>query len=180
MRRLPPPGRRAAFVLLYQHGRPSTTPYEALFERYAADTGEPIPTYAREVIDGVTAALLGSWIGRLDAAATGGWTSDRLGAVERAVLGRGLGSSPPGRTSPVEVGLSTRPFEPAKRYATPEVGGVRQRRARPHRPGGGDGAVSEADEQRLRSLLTRLEASCADGSTRPAWTPTRRSPCWAR
>jgi N utilization substance protein B len=122
--------RRAAFVLLYQHDVVET-PLEALVERYEADTGEPLPLYAREVVDGVTASLSGL-DQRLDAAATG-WTSDRLGAVERAVL----------RLAAWE--LTTRPDIPAaavideavelaKRYASPEaasfVNGVLGRIAR--------------------------------------------------
>ena len=122
--------RRAAFVLLYQHDVVAT-PFEALFERYAADTGEPVPAYAREVVDGVTAALP-EIDARLDAAATG-WTSDRLGAVERAVLRLAAWELTTRPDIPVPAVIDEA-VELAKRYASPEaatfVNGVLGRIAR--------------------------------------------------
>jgi transcription antitermination protein NusB len=122
--------RRAAFVLLYQHDVVDT-PLEALVERYEADTGEPFPAYAREVLDGVTADVASLDL-RLDAAATG-WTSDRLGAVERAVLRLAAWelTSRPDIPTPAVIDEAV---ELAKRYASPEaasfVNGVLGRIAR--------------------------------------------------
>jgi N utilization substance protein B len=122
--------RRAAFVLLYQHDVVAT-PLPDLFERYAADTGEPIPAYSREVVDGVTASLP-ALDQRLDAAATG-WTSDRLGAVERAVLRLATWELTSRPDVPVAAVIDEA-VELAKRYATPEaasfVNGVLGRIAR--------------------------------------------------
>jgi N utilization substance protein B len=110
--------RRAAFVLLYQHDVIEAD-LEALYERYSADTGEAIPAYTREVVEGVAAD-----VPRLDAqidAAASGWTADRLGAVERAILRLALWEL--GERSadvPVSVAIDEA-VELAKRYATPEA-----------------------------------------------------------
>jgi len=109
--------RRAAFVLLYQHDVVET-PLEPLYERYAADTREPIPPYTREVVEGVAAS-----VEALDARIDGvsrGWTADRLGAVERAILRLALWelSERPDVPAPVVVDEAV---ELAKRYASPEA-----------------------------------------------------------
>ena len=87
--------RRAAFVLLYQHDVIEAD-LDELYERYSADTGEPIPAYTREVVEGV-ASTVPQLDDQIDAAASG-WTADRLGAVERAILRLAPGSSASART----------------------------------------------------------------------------------
>ena len=76
--------RRAAFVLAYQHDLRPDTPIAELCARHALDTGIAVDPYTLEALDGVV-ALCGELDAAIDRAATG-WTSDRLGAVERAIL----------------------------------------------------------------------------------------------
>jgi N utilization substance protein B len=122
--------RRAAFVLLYQHDVMQAD-LEPLYERYAADTGEPIPAYTREVVEGV-AGSLPELDGQIDAAASG-WTADRLGAVERAILRLALWELASREDVPASVAIDEA-VELAKRYASPEaasfVNGVLGRVAR--------------------------------------------------
>ena len=76
--------RRAAFVLTYQLDVRAGSDIEELSARYLADTGMEVPDYTREVVEGVQRDRLA-----IDAdvdAAAAGWTSDRLGAVERSIL----------------------------------------------------------------------------------------------
>lgn len=52
--------------------------------RYRADTGMDVPSYTRAAVEGILADQ-----SAIDAAVDGaaaGWTSERLGAVERAIL----------------------------------------------------------------------------------------------
>jgi transcription antitermination protein NusB len=76
--------RRAAFVLTYQLDVRAGSDIEELSARYLADTGMEVPEYTREVVEGVQRDRL-AIDGDVDAAAAG-WTSDRLGAVERSIL----------------------------------------------------------------------------------------------
>lgn len=122
--------RRAAFVLLYQLDMRGQ-PLEALYERYSADTGELIPPYTREAVDGA-AGMLGILDRRLDAA-TRGWSIDRLGTVERAILRLALWELSERPDVPAEVAIDEA-IELAKRYASAEaaslVNGVLGRIAR--------------------------------------------------
>jgi transcription antitermination protein NusB len=122
--------RRAAFVLLYQLDMRGQ-PLDALYERYSADTGELIPPYTREAVDGA-AGMLGILDRRLDAA-TKGWSIDRLGTVERAILRLALWELSERPDVPAEVAIDEA-IELAKRYASAEaaslVNGVLGRIAR--------------------------------------------------
>jgi N utilization substance protein B len=109
--------RRAAFVLLYQHDVIESE-LDPLYERYAADTGEPIPEYTREVVEGV-AGSIPELDAQIDAAASG-WTADRLGAVERAILRLALWELGERPDVPVSVAIDEA-VELAKRYASPEA-----------------------------------------------------------
>jgi N utilization substance protein B len=112
--------RRAAFVLLYQLDM-RDGPLEALYERYSADTGELIPAYTREAVDGA-AGMLGILDRRLDGA-TEGWSIDRLGAVERAILRLALWELAERPDVPAEVAIDEA-IELAKRYASAEAAGL--------------------------------------------------------
>jgi N utilization substance protein B len=122
--------RRAAFVLLYQLDI-RDAPLDALYERYSADTGELIPPYTREAVDGAS-GMLGILDRRLDAA-TQGWSIDRLGTVERAILRLALWELSERPDVPAEVAIDEA-IELAKRYASAEaaslVNGVLGRIAR--------------------------------------------------
>ena len=95
--------RRAAFVLLYQ-----------------LDVRE-IPEYTREVVDGAS-GMLRILDRRLDGA-TQGWSIDRLGAVERAILRLALWELSERPDVPAEVAIDEA-VELAKRYASAEAGGL--------------------------------------------------------
>jgi transcription antitermination protein NusB len=112
--------RRAAFVLLYQLDM-RDGPLEALYEQYSADTGELIPVYTREAVDGA-AGMLGILDRRLDGA-TEGWSIDRLGAVERAILRLALWELAERPDVPAEVAIDEA-IELAKRYASAEAAGL--------------------------------------------------------
>ncbi len=76
--------RRAAFVLTYQLDVRAGSDLEELAVRYRADTGMDVPSYTRAAVEGILADQ-----SAIDAAVDGaaaGWTSERLGAVERAIL----------------------------------------------------------------------------------------------
>jgi len=76
--------RRAAFVLTYQLDVRAGSDLEELSVRYRADTGMDVPDYTRAAVEGVIHDR-----DAIDAAVDGaaaGWTADRLGAVERAIL----------------------------------------------------------------------------------------------
>jgi len=76
--------RRAAFVLTYQLDVRAGSDLEELAVRYLADTGMEVPAYTRAAVEGVQRDQ-----SAIDAAVDGaaaGWTADRLGAVERAIL----------------------------------------------------------------------------------------------
>jgi N utilization substance protein B len=102
--------RRTAFFLLYQWdltGQPLTSLYEGEVDEFARDTAEAVSARADELDRAITAA-------------SEGWTADRLGAVERAVLRIGVyeleeGSVPPEVAIDEAVGL-------AKRYASEDAG----------------------------------------------------------
>jgi transcription antitermination protein NusB len=109
--------RRAAFVLLYQHDV-TDSPLPPLYERYAADTGEPVPPYTVEVVDGVSGRLE-ALDARIDASATG-WTAGRLGAVERAILRVAVWELTERPDVPTAAVIDEA-VELAKRYASPEA-----------------------------------------------------------
>jgi transcription antitermination protein NusB len=102
--------RRTAFFLLYQWdltGQPLTSLYEGEVDEFARDTAEAVAARAEELDRTITAA-------------SEGWTADRLGAVERAILRIGVyeleeGSVPPEVAIDEAVGL-------AKRYASEDAG----------------------------------------------------------
>jgi transcription antitermination protein NusB len=76
--------RRAAFVLTYQLDVRAGSDLDELAVRYLADTGMEVPAYTRAAVEGVLRDQ-----SAIDAAVDGaaaGWTADRLGAVERAIL----------------------------------------------------------------------------------------------
>jgi N utilization substance protein B len=111
--------RRAAFVVLYQQDLLGVDS-GILLERHAADTGEPVPDFTRLAVEGVNASLprLDSDIDRL---ATG-WTVERLGAVERAVLRLALWELGGDAGTPSAVAIAEA-VALARRYASPEAAG---------------------------------------------------------
>jgi N utilization substance protein B len=76
--------RRAAFVLAYQLDVRAGAELEELVQRYRADTGTDVPAYTRTAVEGVLRDR--EAIDAAVDAAAAGWTADRLGAVERAIL----------------------------------------------------------------------------------------------
>jgi N utilization substance protein B len=75
--------RKAAAFLLYQRDL-MDEPFEALYESYQRDTGEPISEFTRVRAEGVWASRE-----RLDHAideAAQGWTSERMAVLERNIL----------------------------------------------------------------------------------------------
>ena len=109
--------RRAAFVLTYQLDVRAGSDIEELSARYLADTGMEVPDYTREVVDGVQRDRLA-----IDAdvdAAAAGWTSDRLGAVERSILRLATWELRQGELPPAVV--IDEAMELAKRYAGAEA-----------------------------------------------------------
>jgi N utilization substance protein B len=76
--------RRAAFVLTYQLDVRTGSDLDELAARYLVDTGTDVPAYTRAAVEGVQRDRA-----EIDAAVDGaasGWTADRMGAVERAIL----------------------------------------------------------------------------------------------
>jgi transcription antitermination protein NusB len=112
--------RRAAFVLLYQLDV-REGPLDELYAQYSRDTGELIPGYTREAVDGAS-GMLRILDRRLDGA-TRGWSIDRLGAVERAILRLALWELAERLDVPVEVAIDEA-VELAKRYASAEAAGL--------------------------------------------------------
>jgi N utilization substance protein B len=112
--------RRAAFVLLYQLDV-RDGPLEDLYAQYSNDTREPIPEYTREAVDGAS-GMLRILDRRLDAAIQG-WSIDRLGAVERAILRLALWELSERPDVPAEVAIDEA-VELAKRYASAEAAGL--------------------------------------------------------
>ncbi len=109
--------RRAAFVLTYQLDVRAGSDIEELSARYLADTGMEVPDYTREVVEGVQRDRLA-----IDAdvdAAAAGWTSDRLGAVERSILRLATWELRQGELPPAVV--IDEAMELAKRYAGAEA-----------------------------------------------------------
>jgi N utilization substance protein B len=112
--------RRAAFVLLYQLDV-RDGPLDELYAQYSRDTREPIPEYTREAVDGAS-GMLRILDRRLDAAIQG-WSIDRLGAVERAILRLALWELSERHDVPAEVAIDEA-VELAKRYASAEAPGL--------------------------------------------------------
>lgn len=109
--------RRAAFIVLYQQDLLGTDP-AVLLERQATDTGEPVPDFTRLAVEGVNASLprLDADIDRL----ASGWTVERLGAVERAVLRLALWELGGEAETPAAVAIAEA-VALARRYASPEA-----------------------------------------------------------
>ena len=112
--------RRAAFVLLYQLDV-REGPLDELYAQYSRDTGEQIPEYTREAVDGAS-GMLRILDRRLDGAIQG-WSIDRLGAVERAILRLALWELTERPDVPAEVAIDEA-VELAKRYASAEAAGL--------------------------------------------------------
>lgn len=112
--------RRAAFVLLYQLDV-REGPLDELYAQYSRDTREPIPGYTREAVDGAS-GMLRILDRRLDGALSG-WSIDRLGAVERAILRLALWELTERLDVPAEVAIDEA-VELAKRYASAEAAGL--------------------------------------------------------
>jgi N utilization substance protein B len=112
--------RRAAFVLLYQLDV-REGPLDELYAQYSRDTREPIPDYTREAVDGAS-GMLRILDRRLDGAIQG-WSIDRLGAVERAILRLALWELTERPDVPAEVVIDEA-VELAKRYASAEAAGL--------------------------------------------------------
>lgn len=109
--------RRAAFVLLYQTDLRDGD-LDELYRRYEADTGEAIPPYTREVVDGVVAHLV-ELDAAIDRSATG-WSAERIGAVERAILRLALWELQDRDDVPAAVSIDEA-VQLARRYASPDA-----------------------------------------------------------
>jgi N utilization substance protein B len=112
--------RRAAFVLLYQLDV-RAGPLDELYAQYSRDTREEIPEYTREAVDGAS-GMLRILDRRLDGAIQG-WSIERLGAVERAILRLALWELSERQDIPGEV-IIDEAVELAKRYASAEAAGL--------------------------------------------------------
>ena len=114
--------RRSALILLYQWdltGQPLTSLYEGDVDPFALELAEEVAARAEDLDR------------RIDSAAEG-WTSDRMGVVERNVLRVGIHELERD-TVPVEVAINEA-VELAKRYASEDaaklVNGILSRIAR--------------------------------------------------
>jgi transcription antitermination protein NusB len=117
-------GRRTAFFLLYQWdvtGQPLASLYEGDVDAFARELAESVAARAPELDLTITAAAEG-------------WTADRLGAVERAILRIGVQELESGAVPP-EVAINEA-VELTKRYASEDAGrlvnGILARVAREH------------------------------------------------
>ena len=102
--------RRTALFLLYQWDltrEPLASLYEGEVDEYARETAEVVAERAEELDREITAAAEG-------------WTSDRLGVVERNVLRIGVHELQSGAVPP-EVAINEA-VALAKRYATEDAG----------------------------------------------------------
>jgi len=108
--------RRAAFVLLYQHDLLDEAA-ESLIARRAVDDPTPVSDFTREVVAGVVANKTA--IDALIDRRADGWTAERLGTVERAVLRLALWELEHG-DAPAAVVVSEA-VALARRYASPEA-----------------------------------------------------------
>ena len=108
--------RRAAFVLTYQLDVRTGSGLDELAARYLVDTGTDVPAYTRSAVEGVQRDRL-AIDAAVDAAASG-WTADRMGAVERAIL-RLATWELRGRELPAAIVIDEA-VELAKRYAGPD------------------------------------------------------------
>ncbi|MBC7461273.1 MAG: transcription antitermination factor NusB [Thermoleophilia bacterium] len=108
--------RRSAMMLLYRTDLISLDSEEAI-AGYATDYGLEMPKYGVELVRGVVAnqaAVDAEITERLD-----GWTLDRLGTVERAVMRIGMYELQHGEVpGPVVIDEAV---ELAKRYASPDA-----------------------------------------------------------
>lgn len=138
--------RRSAMMVLYRSDLVGGDP-EAAITGFEGEHGFELPAYGAAVVRGVVAeqaAIDAELDGRLE-----GWTLDRLGAVERAVLRAGMweltSGSVPGAVAIDEA------VELAKRYATPEaaklVNGVLASWLREHGDRGPDAADAAGEEE---------------------------------
>ena len=108
--------RRAAMMLLYRLDLVDGDPAAAL-DAWAEEQGTPMPAYGRGLVEDVARDR-----DALDAVVQRhleGWTVERLGAVERAVLRISTLELQRGEV-PVEVAIDEA-VELARRYATPEA-----------------------------------------------------------
>ena len=112
--------RRSAFVLCYQHDLRPDEPLDELCAQHERDAGIAIDPYTREAIEGIIGGKV-ELDQEIDRAATG-WTSDRLGAVERAVLRLGIWELWQ-RQVPAAIVIDEA-VELAKRFASPEAAPV--------------------------------------------------------
>ena len=109
--------RRAAFVLIYQLDVRAGADLDELAARYLADTGMDVPPYTRQAVEGVQRDQ-DAIDAAVDAAAAG-WTADRMGAVERAILRLATWELRSGEVPPAVV--IDEAVELVKRYAGAEA-----------------------------------------------------------
>ena len=103
-------GRRTAFFLLYQWdvtGQPLASLYEGEIDPFARELAEAVVARAPEIDREITEAAEG-------------WTAERLGAVERAILRIGVHELE-GESVPTEVAIDEA-VTLAKRYASEDAG----------------------------------------------------------
>jgi N utilization substance protein B len=108
--------RRAAAFLLYQRDLRDEG-FDALYDAYERDNGEPVNDFTRTRAEGVWASR-----DRLDRTIDGaaeGWTSDRMAVLERNILRLAVWEIGE-RDVPVPVAIDEA-VSLAKRYASPEA-----------------------------------------------------------
>jgi transcription antitermination protein NusB len=109
--------RRVAMILLYQHdvtGRP----LEELYETYERDAGAPVPPYARDIADAISADPSGLDV--LIGEHAHGWTIERISPIERAALRIATFEMAERSEVPAAVAISEA-VRLVKRYASPEA-----------------------------------------------------------
>lgn len=109
--------RRAALVLLYQHDV-TERPIAELAERYRDDARQPLPEYARDLVEGVLHER--EEIDREIGDHARGWTTERISPIERAALRIAVYELRHRSDVPTSVSIDEA-VRLSKRYASPEA-----------------------------------------------------------
>lgn len=109
--------RRVAMILLYQHDV-TEQPLEALYAAYERDAGAPVPPYARDLVESISADPSGLDV--LIGAHAHGWTVDRISPLERSALRIATFEIAERSEVPPAVAIAEA-VRLVKRYASPEA-----------------------------------------------------------